>query len=93
MNKQNILSPYIIDVREPHEFAGSHVAGAMNLPLGELMNNPQGLQAVPLEADVVVYCRSGGRAGMACSVLQARGYQNVRNGINQTAIEASGLTS
>lgn len=93
MKEQNQLSPYIIDVREPHEYVVDHVVGAINIPLGELMNDSRALQAVPLDAAVVVYCRSGGRAGMACSVLQTRGYQDVRNGVNRATIEAEGLAS
>lgn len=28
---------------------------------------------------ILIHCRSGGRAGMACSILQSRGFTNVHN--------------
>lgn len=74
----------IIDVREPSEFEESHVEGAVNIPLGNIM---QRLDEIPKDDEVVVYCRSGGRAGVAVQGLGSMGYTNITNGINQTSVE------
>lgn len=75
-----------IDVREPSEFASGHLGGAINIPLGSIGNGNNELEKIAKDARVVVYCRSGGRAGQAKEQLQAMGYTNVENGINQEEI-------
>ena len=75
----------LVDVREPREFAISDLPGSVKIPLGTL---PQSLEKVGREADVVVYCRTGGRSAQAVQFLQANGYAKVRNlagGINRWA--------
>lgn len=76
----------IIDVREPNEFEESHVEGAVNIPLGDVMKR---LDEIPKEEDVVVYCNSGGRAGVAVQGLGTMGYTNIVNGINQENVETN----
>lgn len=73
----------IIDVREPFEYQAGHVDGAVNIPVGEIQS-----VELPRDEAIVVYCRSGARSGMAQQALQAMGYTNVTNGINQQAIES-----
>jgi len=60
----------LIDVREPGEFSGGHLPGAMNLPLGEV-----GAQAghLPREVPLVAYCGRGERASSAASLLERAG--------------------
>ena len=74
----------IIDVREPAEFEEGHVEGAVNIPLGDIMKR---LDEIPKDDEVVVYCRSGGRAGVAVQGLGSMGYTNITNGINQASVE------
>ena len=58
-----------------------HVRGALNLPLDRLAQTIE--QQVPDKtAPLLLYCASGARSGMACSVLQQLGYSDVRNGCN-----------
>jgi sulfur-carrier protein adenylyltransferase/sulfurtransferase len=55
----------LIDVREPVEFAVSHLSSAINIPLGQLASR---LDELPL-ADVQVFiCRSGGRSSAAAGI-------------------------
>lgn len=64
----------VIDVREPHEFAGGHVPGATNVPLGTV------LESAATFADagpVHVICQSGGRSAKATDVLRAEGVDTV----------------
>lgn len=76
----------IIDVREPSEYAEDHVAGAVNIPLGDIMKR---IDEIPKDEEVILYCRSGGRAGVAVQGLGSMGYTNVVNGINQAEVEAT----
>lgn len=59
----------ILDVRDAHEWAEGHVAGALRVPFYEL---DERLADVP-DAEVWVYCRSGHRASIACSLLERAG--------------------
>jgi rhodanese-related sulfurtransferase len=61
----------LLDVRTPQEFAEGHIAGAVNVPYDLLATR---LAEVPKNKDVVLYCRSGRRAGIAAEVLAANGY-------------------
>lgn len=75
-----------IDVREPEEYAASHVAGALNVPVGIINNNNDTLSQINKEDQIVVYCRSGARAEQAKQKLVFLGFNNVENGINQEKI-------
>ncbi|GAB3231396.1 molybdopterin-synthase adenylyltransferase MoeB [Hymenobacter seoulensis] len=69
--------PFLLDVREPHEFAASHLPGATLLPLGSL---EKGVPALPKQHPVVVYCRSGRRSAKAIEQLQTNfGLTNLLN--------------
>jgi hydroxyacylglutathione hydrolase len=59
----------IIDVRRGPEWADSHIDGAIHMPLHELPNR---LAELPDE-ELWVYCRTGYRASVAASILDAAG--------------------
>lgn len=63
----------VLDVRNPKEHADSHLEGAVNVPLGQLVGR---LDEVP-EGEVWVHCASGYRATIGASVLQAAGREVV----------------
>lgn len=67
---------YIVDVREPAEFAGGHIKGAHNIPLSQLR---QRMEEIPRDIPVYLHCRSGQRSYYAICALQGRGYTNVFN--------------
>jgi rhodanese-related sulfurtransferase/tetratricopeptide (TPR) repeat protein len=63
----------VLDVRTPEEFAAGHVPGARNIPVQQLesrLGELDGARSGPL----VVYCRTGHRAGIALQVLAAHGF-------------------
>ena len=62
---------FVLDVRTPQEYAAGHVPGAVNVPHDQLASR---LAEVPKDKDVVLYCKSGRRAGIAADVLAANGY-------------------
>jgi rhodanese-related sulfurtransferase len=64
----------VVDVREPSEVAAGYIAGAMNIPLGQLSNR---LNEIPKDKEVLLYCRSGNRSKQAAQILFDHGYQNV----------------
>lgn len=67
---------YLLDVREPDEWAAGHAPGARHLPMMEV---PGRLAEIPTEGEVVVVCRSGGRSGQVVAYLMNNGWDNVRN--------------
>jgi len=68
--------PVVVDVRKPAEFAAGHLPGAVNLPLDSL---PDHLAQFPTDQPVYVHCAGGYRSMIACSVLKARGWDNLTN--------------
>jgi sulfur-carrier protein adenylyltransferase/sulfurtransferase len=71
-------APYLLDVREPWEWAVSNLAeqGARLIPLGELEER---LGEVPADRPVVVYCRTGQRSLTAAHRLARAGRGPVAN--------------
>jgi rhodanese-related sulfurtransferase len=67
----------LIDVREPHEHEAFNVGGSL-IPLGSLANRLGELEDNK-EDEVIVYCRSGQRSGVAKELMQRSGFKNVRN--------------
>ncbi|WP_067509590.1 rhodanese-like domain-containing protein [Actinoplanes sp. TFC3] len=69
-------SAYLLDVREPDEWAAGHAPGAHHLPMMEV---PARIAEIPADTEVVVVCRSGGRSGQVVSYLMGNGWDNVHN--------------
>ena len=67
----------LVDVRTPEEFAAGHIAGAVNIPLGQLDDRMDELG--PRDAPLVLYCRSGNRSGQAARVLASAGFTGVHD--------------
>jgi rhodanese-related sulfurtransferase len=63
--------PFVLDVREPWELADGAIAGAVNIPLGELGERAN---EVPRDRRVVVVCRSGNRSRAATDALDRAGW-------------------
>ncbi|MEN9541308.1 MAG: hypothetical protein RLZZ459_1399 [Cyanobacteriota bacterium] len=59
----------VIDVREPMELAGGHIAGSLNVPLSRLSRTE--LPAGPL----VLVCQSGQRSARGVELLRQRGHR------------------
>lgn len=66
----------LIDVRTVEEFSAGHIEGAVNIPVQDLESR---LAEVPKDRPVIVYCRSGKRAGMAAQTLVEKGYTQVND--------------
>lgn len=66
-------APFLVDVRSPAEFESSHVPGSVNVPLDGLRRRLPELQREAHGREVVLVCRSGGRASQAQQVLTDAG--------------------
>jgi rhodanese-related sulfurtransferase len=62
---------FLLDVRQPEEFAQGHIQGAVSMPLGSLSSS---YRQIPKGVKLVVYCRTGHRSAQAVSFLRAQGY-------------------
>ncbi|RME43471.1 MAG: rhodanese-like domain-containing protein [Deltaproteobacteria bacterium] len=69
----------LVDVRTPEEFEQGHLEGAKNIPLGEIERRIEEF-GDDFEREIVVYCRTGRRSGIARTILTKRGYKHVFNG-------------
>ncbi len=67
----------LIDVRTKEEFEEEAVAGAVNLPVEHIMEGK--MPEVPKDTEIGLYCRSGGRAGRAKTLLIQNGFTNITN--------------
>jgi rhodanese-related sulfurtransferase len=75
INKEENIK--LLDVREPHEREDFNIGGSF-MPLGDLTEK---LADLPVDQDeeIVIYCRSGNRSGMAKKLMQEKGYSKARN--------------
>ena len=68
----------LVDVREPYENAEFNIGGIL-LPLGRI----QSMQIEDIEdlrdKEVIFYCRSGNRSGIAAMTLDQTGFSNTKN--------------
>ncbi len=71
----------IVDVRQENEFEDGYVPGAVNVPRGliefriwEELGYPK---PVDMNAQMTLYCKTGGRCALATKTLQDLGFTNV----------------
>ena len=81
----------LIDVREDHEFAAAHAAGALHLSKGIIERDIE--KTFPDKGTrLVLYCGGGYRSALATDNIQKMGYHNVLSlDGGWRAIEASDL--
>ena len=75
---------YILDVREPSEYAEVNM-GAKLIPLGQVLSGQIDDIEDWKDKEVIVHCRSGVRSLNACMMLEQLGFKNTKNlegGIN-----------
>ncbi len=67
---------FLLDVREPHEWAIARIEGAELIPLGEVGRS---LEQLPRDREIVVYCKGGVRSLQAAEQLVDAGFAQVTN--------------
>ena len=72
--------PFILDVREQHEYTGElgHIVGSTLVPLRELAERAGELQS-HRSGPTIVVCRSGVRSTTAAAILEGLGFDQVYN--------------
>lgn len=69
-------SPFILDVRKPHEVAIVALDYDAAVPHEDVGDN---LDDIPKDRPVLVHCKMGGRSAKAAEVLARAGYTDVTN--------------
>ena len=70
----------LIDVREADEYAAGHLPGAIHMSRGmlefKMAGNPK---MQPRELNIVLYCKTSGRAALSAKSLADMGYTHVQS--------------
>ncbi|MGI6753963.1 MAG: rhodanese-like domain-containing protein [Eubacteriales bacterium] len=66
----------VVDVRTEKEYAAGHIEGAILIP-NETITDKRPEQLPDLDAEILIYCRSGRRSAEAAKKLIAMGYKRV----------------
>ena len=66
----------IVDVRTPHEWAGGHVEGSINIPVGDIAARAGELRR---DIGVATICEGGYRSMIAASLLAQEGITHLAN--------------
>lgn len=66
----------ILDVRSPEEYAEGHIPGAINIP-HDLLGLRHAEIAAHKGKDIVLYCHSGRRVGIAAGTLETMGFKKL----------------
>ncbi|MDP2806214.1 MAG: rhodanese-like domain-containing protein [Gallionellaceae bacterium] len=76
--------PFLLDVREPAEFAALRIYGAINVPRGILEQSCEWdydetipALATGRDLEIIVICRSGKRSVLAADMMLKMGFTNV----------------
>ncbi len=75
-NLQDNMSLQLLDVREDNEFAYAHIEGSQHIPLRQLAERLDELDA---EQDIAVICHHGMRSQQACQFLLHSGFTRLYN--------------
>jgi hydroxyacylglutathione hydrolase len=79
LNRELAASPdsiQVVDVRRKPEWEQGHIGGALHKPLDRLESM---LGDLKRDRPIVVHCKGGYRSGIACSLIQRAGFENVTN--------------
>ncbi len=74
IDKEGLEKIIVLDVREPAEYEGGHIPGAVFIPLSKL---PDRLSSLDVSKTVVTYCKRGPRSRSAAVLLKQQGGGNV----------------
>lgn len=66
----------ILDVRSQQEYAEGHIPGAINIPHDQLSSRLAEIGSYK-DKEIVLYCASGGRVGVAAQTLQPAGFRKL----------------
>lgn len=78
----------LIDVRSPEEYDQGHIEDSLLIPHTQ-MDDIVAAIGPDHDRPVVLYCRSGGRAGRVQTALEEMGYTGIFNATGWDALEAT----
>lgn len=66
----------LVDVRTPEEFEEGHIKGFQNI---DFMSDTfkEDIEKLDKTKPVIVYCRSGGRSGKSCKIMEEKGFVKI----------------
>ena len=81
----------IVSVRKSEDYAAGHVAGAINIPYGQGMQ--EALAQLPTDKPVIVYCYTGQSGSQTMTILRLMGYEayNLNGGMGSAETESGWL--
>src|SRR5689334_8591397 len=65
---------FVVDVREPVEWAHGRIDGSVHIPMSELVER---IEELPHDQQVLVVCKVGGRSAQVTQYLVRSGYEAV----------------
>ena len=68
--------PVLLDVRTKAEYDNGHILNAINIPHEEILQSPELLTEFK-DSQMVVFCRSGVRAGKVIQLLESLGFEDI----------------
>ncbi|MDB3990819.1 rhodanese-like domain-containing protein [Gammaproteobacteria bacterium] len=68
--------PVLLDVRTQSEYNDGHIQDAINIPHDQILKEPQLVSAYK-DSQMVVFCRSGVRAGKVIEMLEGLGFKKI----------------
>jgi rhodanese-related sulfurtransferase len=64
----------VLDVREPVEWTHGRIDGAVHIPLTEI---PSRVEELPVDQQLLVVCKVGGRSAQATAFLREKGFEAI----------------
>lgn len=78
----------VIDVRSQQEFDAGHLEGALHIPFDQTDEIARAI-GEDRQREVVLYCGSGRRVGIAIDALEERGFEALYNATGLDALRAT----
>ncbi|MGB0896591.1 MAG: rhodanese-like domain-containing protein [Flavobacteriaceae bacterium] len=69
----------ILDVRTPREWEEGIIKNAVLINIMEAQSFMDAIEKLDKSKHYYIYCRSGGRSGQACQVMESMGFQTTYN--------------
>lgn len=76
---ENDENAVILDVRTQDEVDEGHIPETLHLDIHKSQEFIDGIKKLDPDKSYYVYCRSGGRSGQACAIMNSMGIKNVYN--------------
>lgn len=76
---KNDSNAFLLDVRTPDEVADGHIPNATNIDIHLGQGFLDEIEKLDKTKNYYVYCRSGGRSGQACAIMNSVGFENAYN--------------